>query len=131
MKPESVPAPITLNRTLTLPMVVLYGLGVTIGAGIYVLVGEAAGRAGMSAPLSFIIAGLIMICLAASFAELAGRLPFAAGEARFVEEAFSGTGLRLLSALPSLASASGPLPRLRLARRAIFYSLSASLTASL
>src|SRR5688572_30380187 len=67
----------SLRRTLTLPMVVLYGLGVTIGAGIYVLVGQAAGRAGMSAPLSFIVAGLIMICPAASFAELAGRLPFA------------------------------------------------------
>jgi APA family basic amino acid/polyamine antiporter len=95
MNPESVPAPITLNRTLTLPMVVLYGLGVTIGAGIYVLVGEAAGRAGMSAPLSFIIAGLIMVCPAASFAELAGRLPFAAGEARFVEEAFERRWLTL------------------------------------
>ena len=57
-------------------------------SGIYVLVGEAAGRAGMYAPLSFVIAGLIMICPAASFAELAGRLPYAAGEARFVEEAF-------------------------------------------
>jgi basic amino acid/polyamine antiporter, APA family len=95
MKPESLPAPTTLKRTLTLPMVVLYGLGVTIGAGIYVLVGEAAGRAGMSAPLSFIIAGLIMICPAASFAELAGRLPFAAGEARFVEEAFERHWLTL------------------------------------
>jgi basic amino acid/polyamine antiporter, APA family len=95
MKPESLPVPITLKRTLTLPMVVLYGLGVTIGAGIYVLVGEAAGRAGMSAPLSFIIAGLIMICPAASFAELAGRLPFAAGEARFVEEAFERRWLTL------------------------------------
>jgi basic amino acid/polyamine antiporter, APA family len=95
MNPESLPAPISLKRMLTLPMVVLYGLGVTIGAGIYVLVGEAAGRAGMSAPLSFIIAGLIMICPAASFAELAGRLPFAAGEARFVEEAFERRWLTL------------------------------------
>lgn len=89
----------SLRRTLTLPMVVLYGLGVTIGAGIYVLVGEAAGHAGMASPISFIIAGLVMICPAASFAELAGRLPFAAGEARFVEEAFNRRWLTLLIGL--------------------------------
>lgn len=42
-----------LARTLTLSHAVLYGLGVTIGAGIYVLVSVAAGRAGMHAPLAF------------------------------------------------------------------------------
>jgi basic amino acid/polyamine antiporter, APA family len=77
-----------LRRTLSLPMVVLYGLGVTIGAGIYVLIGETAGRAGMSAPLAFVIASLVMVCPAASFAELTGRMPFAAAEAHFVDEAF-------------------------------------------
>ena len=46
----------TLKRSLTLPLVTLYGLGVTIGAGIYVLVGVTAGRAGMSVPLAFIAA---------------------------------------------------------------------------
>ena len=39
-----------LKRTLTLTNAVLYGLGVTIGAGIYVLIGAAAARAGMHAP---------------------------------------------------------------------------------
>ena len=36
-----------LARSLTLIHAVLYGLGVTIGAGIYVLVGIAAGRSGI------------------------------------------------------------------------------------
>ena len=36
-----------LVRSLNLPLAVLFGLGVTIGAGIYVLVGATAGRAGM------------------------------------------------------------------------------------
>jgi hypothetical protein len=31
---------------LSLPLVVLYGLGNIVGAGIYVLIGEVAGRAG-------------------------------------------------------------------------------------
>jgi amino acid transporter len=88
MPHEAIPASVDLKRTLGLTLVVLYGLGVTIGAGIYVLVGETAGQAGMATPISFILAGLVMLCPAASFAELAGRLPFAAGEARFVEEAF-------------------------------------------
>lgn len=100
MPHEIAAVPAALKRTLTLPMVVLYGLGVTIGAGIYVLVGEAAGRAGMATPVAFILAGLIMLCPAASFAELAGRLPFAAGEARFVEEAFE---LRWLTLAVGLA----------------------------
>jgi len=76
-------------------MVVLYGLGVTIGAGIYVLIGETAARAGMSAPLAFVVASLVMICPAASFAELTGRMPFAAAEAHFVDEAFHMSWLTL------------------------------------
>ena len=39
-----------LIRSLSLTHAVLYGLGVTIGAGIYVLVGTAADRSGMQAP---------------------------------------------------------------------------------
>lgn len=34
-------------RSLNLPLAMLFGLGVTIGAGIYVLIGATAGRAGM------------------------------------------------------------------------------------
>jgi amino acid transporter len=103
MPHEAASAATALERKLTLPLVVLYGLGVTIGAGIYVLVGEAAGRAGMATPVSFILAGVVMLCPAASFAELAGRLPFAAGEARFVEAAF---GRRWLTATIGIAVAS-------------------------
>ena len=55
--------------SLTLTHAVLYGLGVTIGAGIYVLVGLAAGRSGMHAPLAFIGAALVMAFSAASFAD--------------------------------------------------------------
>ncbi len=92
---EPLPPEAHLKRSLTLPYVVLYGLGVTIGAGIYVLVGEAAGRAGHQAPIAFVIAAIVMLFPAAAFAELAGRLPFAAGEARFVNEAFGRDWLTL------------------------------------
>jgi amino acid transporter len=80
--------PHQLIRSLTLTHAVLYGLGVTIGAGIYVLVGAAAGRSGMHAPLAFIAAALVMGITAASFAELGTRMPVAASEAAYIQAAF-------------------------------------------
>jgi amino acid transporter len=82
------PDAVGLRRAVTLPYAVLYGLGVTIGAGIYVLIGAVAARAGMQAPLAFVAAALLMGLTAASFAELGGRMPVAAGEAAYVLEAF-------------------------------------------
>jgi APA family basic amino acid/polyamine antiporter len=79
----------TLKRSLTLPLIVLYGLGVTIGAGIYVLVGATAGVAGIYAPLAFVLAALVMLPSACSFAELVGRFPVSAGEAAYVRAGFN------------------------------------------
>ncbi len=81
-------AGVTLRRSLTLWHALLYGLGVTIGAGIYVLIGPAAGHAGMSAPLAFVLTAVLMGFSAASFAELATRMPVSAGEAVYVAEGF-------------------------------------------
>ena len=91
--------PARLKRTLTLPYVVLYGLGVTVGAGIYVLLGEVITRSGQFAPVSFLIAGLVMLLPAACFAELTGRMPFAAAEAHFVGTGFKSPKLFLLVGL--------------------------------
>ena len=90
---------VSLKRSLGLPLTVLYGLGVTIGAGIYVLVGATAARAGFHAPLSFIIAALVMAPSAAAFAELASRLPTSAGEAAYVKEGFQSDRLALFVGL--------------------------------
>ncbi len=87
--------PTRLLRSLTLTHAVLYGLGVTIGAGIYVLVGVAAGRSGMHAPLAFVIAAVVMSFSAASFAELGTRMPVSASEAAYVQAAFGRDWLSL------------------------------------
>ena len=79
---------IALRRSLTLWHVLLYGLGITIGAGIYVLIGPVARTAGMAAPAAFVLAAALMSFSALSFAELATRMPVAAGEAAYVAEGF-------------------------------------------
>jgi basic amino acid/polyamine antiporter, APA family len=77
-----------LERTLSLPLITLYGVGTVLGAGIYVLIGEVAGTAGIYAPYSFLIAAIIAIFTAFSYAELSSRYPKSAGEAVYVDEAF-------------------------------------------
>jgi len=79
---------IVLKRTLSLPLLALYGLGSIVGAGIYVLVGEVAGVAGLYAPVAFLTAALIAAFTGFSYAELSARLPRSAGEAIYVREAF-------------------------------------------
>ncbi len=82
-----------LQRRLSLTLLSLYGIGVTIGAGIYVLVGKVAIGTGMHAPLSFLVAAILAGFTAFSYAELGGRVPKSAGEAMFVQEAFGNAAL--------------------------------------
>ncbi len=84
-----------LRRVVGLWLLVLYGLGVTIGAGIYVLVGETVARAGIYAPWAFGLSAVVMAFTAGSFAELSCRVPRAAGEAVYVDAAFGRAWLTL------------------------------------
>ena len=95
-----------LKRALGLPLLVLYGLGVTIGAGIYVLIGVTAGRAGIYAPTSFILAAIIMAFSAGSFAEFAGRFPVSSGEAAYVREGFQSNIMALIVGLIVIVEAT-------------------------
>lgn len=89
----------TLKRSLSLAMLVLYGLGTTIGAGIYVLIGKVAGAAGVYSPLAFVLAALVAVPTALSFGALAARFPRSAGEAIYVEQAFGRPRLSTLTGL--------------------------------
>jgi len=82
-----------LRRRLTLPLLTLYGLGTIIGAGIYVLIGAVAGRAGVYAPIAFLMSALIAALTAHSYAELSARFPQSAGEAVYVRQGFGSTWL--------------------------------------
>jgi basic amino acid/polyamine antiporter, APA family len=89
----------SLKRALSLPLMVFFGLGNILGAGIYVLIGKVAGHAGMFTPLSFLIASLAAVFTAFSYAELTSRHPFSAGAAVFVDEGFNLMPLSLFTGL--------------------------------
>jgi amino acid transporter len=88
-----------LLRGLGLPLVVFYGVGTILGAGIYVLIGEVAGYAGIHAPVAFMTASLLAALTAFSYAELAVRFPRSAGEAIYVQEAFHRDTLAIVVGL--------------------------------
>ena len=94
-----------LRRMISGPMLVFYGLGTMLGAGVYALIGEVAGAAGRFAPLSFVVAALVAGFTAISFAELSSRFPKSAGEAVYVSEGFGNRRLSLVVGL--LIAASG------------------------
>ncbi len=89
--------PVALRRRLGLTLLVLYGVGVTVGAGIYVLIGAAARESGMNAPIAFLVSAFVMSFTAASFAELSARFPVSAGEAAYVQAGFGSDILSLVT----------------------------------
>ncbi|MGD1927216.1 MAG: APC family permease [Paracoccaceae bacterium] len=88
-----------LKRRIGLGLLTFYGVGVMIGAGIYVLVGHVAGETGGWAPLAFLVAGLVAAPTAVSYAELSVRIPESAGEAAYVRAATGSGGLAALTGL--------------------------------
>jgi amino acid transporter len=101
---------IYVSNALSLPLLVLYGLGTTIGAGIYALVGKIAGEAGYLAPFVFLLAAAMASLTALSFGELCRRYPYSAGEAVYIREAFHwewlSTVVGLLVVLTGIVSAA-------------------------
>lgn len=89
----STEAAVPLQRRLGLALLVLYGTGITVGAGIYVLIGAVAGHAGVYAPWSFVVSAAVMALTVASYAELSTRFPVSAGEAAYVRAAFQSRAL--------------------------------------
>lgn len=88
-----------LKRRLGPGLLTAYGVGVMVGAGIYVLVGAVAGQAGIWAPLSFLLAGIVAVPTAMSYGELSARIPEAAGEAAYVELGLRRHGLAVVIGL--------------------------------
>lgn len=79
---------VELERSLSLWQITLMSVGVILGAGIYVVIGEAAGLAGNMVWFSFVLAAVVASFTGLSYVELASRFPTAAAEYTYVEQSF-------------------------------------------
>ncbi|MCI1011315.1 amino acid permease [Pseudomonas oryzihabitans] len=104
MATESSPAPTTLKRAITLPMLLFFILGDVLGAGVYALAGTIAGRVGGAIWAPLLIALLFALLTAASYAELVTKYPRAGGAAVFAERAFGRPWLSFLVGFSMLAA---------------------------
>ena len=87
---------IQLKRVISLPFLIFYGVGTIVGGGFYALLGEVVGAAGLFTPVALMLATLIALFSALSYAELSSRYPVCAGEAYYVKQAFSSSSLSLM-----------------------------------
>ena len=88
-----------LKRTIGLPLLLFFGLGNILGAGIYVLIGKVSGEAAMYAPVAFLVASLVAGFSAFAYSEMSARYPLSAGEAVYINEGFHITALSRLTGL--------------------------------
>jgi len=94
----------SLARRLSTVTLTLYGVGVIVGAGIYVLVGQVAGEVGDAVWLGFTLAAVAALPTGLSYASLASRYPRSAGEAVFAERAFGRPAVAFVVGYLVLAS---------------------------
>lgn len=88
--------PTQLKRNVSLWLVVFYGLGTILGAGVYALIGKVVLYSQQYTPFAFLCAAFIAFFTVISYAELTSRFPVSAGEAFFVKRAFHS---KILSAI--------------------------------
>ena len=89
-----------LLRTIGPFQLTLYGLGSMLGAGIYGLVGKAAGQLGSAIWMAFFVSMVAALLTGLSYASIASRYPKAGGAAYVTQRAY---GRPLLSYLVGLA----------------------------
>ncbi|MFG2683473.1 APC family permease [Streptomyces sp. NPDC048392] len=77
-----------LKRALTTPLLYFFILGDVLGAGVYVLVGQVAADAGGAVWVPLLVALLLALLTAASYAELATKYPRAGGASHYATRAF-------------------------------------------
>lgn len=77
-----------LNRSLNFVQLAFYGIGSIVGAGVYSVIGAAAGDTGNHLWLSFITAGFAAFLTALSYAEMASMFPKSGAEYQFLKRAF-------------------------------------------
>jgi len=103
-----------LKRTLGPWSLWFYGLGAILGAGVYSVIGVAAGRAGDGLWISFVGSGVVALLTALSYAELATLFPEAGAELIYLKRAlpkrawfaFTVAAMIVLSSAATVATVS-------------------------
>lgn len=94
----------SLQRAIGPRMLVLFIVGDILGAGIYALTGKVAKEVGGAIWVPFLVAFLLAALTAASYAELVGKYPQAAGAALYTHKAFRKPFVSFLVAFAVLMS---------------------------
>jgi APA family basic amino acid/polyamine antiporter len=88
--------PQELKRSINLFQAVMYGIGLILGAGIYVIIGDVAAVAGNAMWISFIVASVIALFTGLSYAELSSMYPKSAAEYVFAKNVFGNQFIALV-----------------------------------
>ncbi len=80
-----------LKRSLGFWDVLMFGVGGIVGAGIYAIIGQAAGLSGNMLWLSFVIAATVALLTGLSYAEFVSRFPDSGGSFEYIKQ---GLGTR-------------------------------------
>ncbi|UUN27274.1 APC family permease [Streptomyces sp. FIT100] len=83
--PEHQPS---LKRAIGPKLLILFVIGDILGTGIYATTGKVAGKVGGALWLPFVIGFVVAVMTAASYVELVGKYPKAAGAALYTQRAF-------------------------------------------
>lgn len=78
----------SLRRSLGLTSLTFYGVGLILGAGIYTIIGQAAGVAGEALWEAFLVGSLAALLTGLSYAELATMFPRAGAEYVYLSKAW-------------------------------------------
>ncbi|MEV0124239.1 APC family permease [Streptomyces sp. NPDC050703] len=99
-----------MHRAIGPKLLILFVIGDILGTGIYATTGKVAGKVGGALWLPFAIGFVVAILTAASYVELVGKYPKAAGAALYTQKAFKTPFLTFIIAFmvmcSGLASAS-------------------------
>ena len=105
-----------LKRTIGPITLIFFGVGSMLGAGIYALVGTAAGQLGNAVWLGFAVAMVAALLTGLSYASIGSRYPRAGGAAYATQRAF---GINMLSYVVGLSVVASGLTSMAAGSRAI------------
>ncbi|MCR2791446.1 APC family permease [Microbacterium sp. zg.Y625] len=97
-------APIGLKRAVGTPLLFAFIVGDTLGAGIYTLVGSMAADVGGVIWLPLLLALVVALLTAGTYAELITKYPHAGGAARYIDRAFGKPYVSFLVGFLMMAS---------------------------